>query len=306
MPPTSVRSGLEFSQIGGARTVDGPLAWPKVTWTTWDDGGVADNASDTATGPDRDPTVGPSGDDTDKAAQVEAPPQTSGQETSGRQESDQQGTGQQNAGQQAIGQQGTGQQGTGRGRSALRDVVMSMIVLVVIILVLAAVSHSCSFSPGGPSVDSGSLPTVDVSAELQAAAAQVHFPLREPTLPKDWRPNSNSVDPLGPKGVDQAVRIGVLTDVDHYLQVSQSDASVADLVRSAAGLGDQASITPTGDEVVNGTKWTVYPGIRSESSWATDLGNERLFITGNGTVAEFRALAAAILTGHRVTAAGGP
>jgi hypothetical protein len=271
VPPKSVRSGNEFSQIDRPRVADGPPAWPKVTWTTWDDGDVVDNASGTAAGPNREPAAAPAGDDTDKAGQVEAP-----------------------------------RGGSGRGRSGLRDVVMSMIVLVVVILALAAISHSCSFSPGGPSVDSGSLPTVDVSAELQAAAAQVRFPLREPTLPDGWRPNSNSVDSLGPKGVDQAVRIGVLTDSGHYLQVTQSDATVADLVRSAAGLDDQAALQSTGGEVVNGTKWTVYPGVRSESSWVTDLGTERLFITGNGTTAEFRTLAAATLTGRRVTAPGGP
>jgi hypothetical protein len=44
--------------------------------------------------------------------------------------------------------------------------------------------------------------------------------------------------------------------------------------------------------------------VRSEQSWVVDLGPVRLFITGNGTTAEFRTLAAAVLTGQRVTAAG--
>jgi hypothetical protein len=183
---------------------------------------------------------------------------------------------------------------------------MSMIALVVIVLVLAAISHSCSFSPGGPSTDIGSLPTVDVHAELQAAAGQVHFPLREPALPTGWRANSNSVDSVGPQGADQAVRIGVLTDSGHYLQVSQSNDTAQDLVRTAAGLDATAPVQPTGTELVNGTNWTVYPGVRSETSWVTDLGTERLFITGNGTTAEFTTLATATPAGQRVTAAGGP
>jgi hypothetical protein len=227
---------------------------------------VADNASDTAAGQNQDTAGGSTGGDTE--------PNGSGQ--------------------------------GGRGRSGLRDVLMSMLALVVIVLVLAAISHSCSFSPGGPSTDSGSVTPVDVKAELQAAAGQVRFPVREPTLPAGWRPNSDSVDHLGPGGAAQAVRIGVLTNNGHYLQVSQSDATAQDLVRTAAGLDATASVPPTGTELVNGTKWTVYPGVRSETSWVTDLGAERLFITGNGTTAEFTTLATAAVTGQRVTAAGGP
>jgi hypothetical protein len=46
--------------------------------------------------------------------------------------------------------------------------------------------------------------------------------------------------------------------------------------------------------------------VRSDSSWVTDLGAVRLFITGNGNPGEFRTMAAATLTGQHVTAAGGP
>jgi hypothetical protein len=248
-----------------------------VTGTTWDDKDVADNASDTAAGQDRDTTGGPTGDNTEPDGQVKAP-QTSSEQ---------------------------GQVGSGRGRSGLRDMLMSMIALVIVVLVLAAISHSCSFSPGGPSVNSSS-PPVDIKAELETAAGQVHFPLREPTLPAGWHPNSDSMDGLGPKGADQAVRIGVLTANGHYLQVSQSDATAQDLVRSASGLDAAAPVQPMGTETVNGTKWTVYPGIRSEMSWVTDLGTERLFVTGNGSTSEFNTLAAATLTGKRVSPADGP
>lgn len=240
---------------------------PKVTWTTWDYGGVADNLSDTDTGPKGDAAAGP----------TEAPEQVS-----------------------------AGGRGSGRGRAGMRDMLWSMLVLGVGVLVLAGLTKGCSFSPGGPSADSSAVQPVDVHGELQAGAAQVHFPLRQPRLPAGWRANSDSVDSLGPKGVDTAVRIGWLTPADHYLQVSQSNADVLDLVRSAAGLGDDVTVRPTGTELVNGTKWTVYPGIRAESSWVADLGSERLFITGNGTNDEFNTLAAATMNGQRVTAASGP
>jgi hypothetical protein len=188
--------------------------------------------------------------------------------------------------------------------SGMRDMLLSMIVLAVGVLILAAITRSCSFSPGGPSTNSSSLPTVDVPVELQSAAGQVKFPLRQPQLPSGWHANSASVDQLGTNGADHAVRIGWIAPDGRYLQISQSDASPADLVRSAAALGDNANVPPTGTETVDDTKWTVYPGVRDELSWVTDLGADRLFITGNGTTADFRTAATATLTGQPVKASG--
>lgn len=194
----------------------------------------------------------------------------------------------------------------GGGRSGMRDVLLTVVVLAVGVLLLAGLTKGCSFSPGGPSSNAVNLPPVDVTGELQAAAGQVKFPLREPRLPSGWHANSDSVDTLGANGSDQAVRIGWITPGGRYVQISQSNAPVADLVRSAAGLQGDSSVRATGTQVVDGTKWTVYPGVRSETSWAIDLGAVRLFVTGNGTTKEFRTIAAATLSGRHVTAAGGP
>lgn len=242
-----------------------------MSWTTCHHVGVADNASDTGTGQPPGAAEGSTSGDT-------------GTSTPPRQDK---------------------RAGRG-GRSGMRDMLLSMVVLAVAVLVLAGITKGCSFSPGGPSATSADLQTVDVTGELQAAASQVKFPLREPHLPGGWHPNSDSVGSLGANGSDQAVRIGWITSGGRYLQLSQSDATVADLARTTAGLDDDSSVQATGTQVVNGTKWTVYPGVRSESSWATDLGTVRLLITGNGNPNEFRTMAAAILTGQRVTAAGGP
>ncbi len=190
---------------------------------------------------------------------------------------------------------------TGRGRFGMRDMVLSMVVLAVGVLILAGISTGFSFSPGGVTVNTSNLPTVDVPAELRAAAGQVTFALREPRLPDGWRPNSDSVDSLDQA---KAVRIGLITPGGHYLQLSQSNATPLALVRVAAGIGGGVGVSATGTETVNSTKWTVYPGVRSEQSWVADLGSVRLFITGNGTVAEFRTLAVAVLTGRPVSSAG--
>jgi hypothetical protein len=190
---------------------------------------------------------------------------------------------------------------TGRGRFGMRDMVLSMVVLAVGVLILAGISTGFSFSPGGVSVNTSNLPTVDVSAELRAAVSQVTFPVREPRLPADWRPNSDSVNSLGPA---KAIRVGWITSGGRYLQLSQSNATPLALARVAAGFADNVTVSATGTETVNSTKWTVYPGVRSELSWVADLGSVRLFITGNGTAAEFRTLAVAALTGRPVTRTG--
>jgi hypothetical protein len=192
---------------------------------------------------------------------------------------------------------------TGRGRFGMRDMLLSMVVLAVGVLILAAISTGFSFSPGGVSVNTANLPKVDMSAELRAAVSRVTFPLREPRLPDGWRPNSASVDSLG-NGQAKAVRVGLITSGGRYLQLSQSNATPLALARVAAGLADGVTVSATGTETVNSTKWTVYPGVRSEQSWVTDLGSVRLFITGNGTTAEFRTLAVAVLTGRPVTGPG--
>jgi hypothetical protein len=187
--------------------------------------------------------------------------------------------------------------GQARGRAGMRDMLLSMLVLAVAVLVLAAVSRGCSFSPGGASNDTSSLPPVDVTAELQAAVGQVHFPLRRPTLPSGWRANSDSLASVGPNGADQSVQVGWITPGGRFLQLSQSNATALDLVRKAAGLSDDTSVTSTGTQVVGGRQWTVYPGVRTEQSWTADLGSARLLVTGNGTPDEFRTLITAVLTG---------
>jgi Protein of unknown function (DUF4245) len=182
----------------------------------------------------------------------------------------------------------------------LRDMALSMVVLAVIVLVLAAISRGCSFSPGGPSDTNVSLPPVDVTGELGAAAGQVGFPLRQPALPAGWRPNSASVNAVGPNGHDHDVRIGWLTPSGGYVQLSQSDAAPGDLAAAIAGTG----VTATGTVTVGPSTWTTYPGVRAETSWLRDLGPVRLLVTGNGTPAEFRTLAEAAENGERVTATG--
>lgn len=178
----------------------------------------------------------------------------------------------------------------------MRDMLLSMLVLAGFVLLLAGLGRSCSFSPGGPSVNTANLPTVDVSAELGAAAGQLRFPLRQPALPAGWRANSASQQPFGANGGQSSVDIGWLTADGRFVQLDQSNAAVPDLVRAAAGTDQSVPVAAHGQTVVGGLTWTIYQGVRSEQAWAHDFGPVRVLITGNGSTAEFTTMAEAVRT----------
>ena len=103
-------------------------------------------------------------------------------------------------------------------------------VLVPVVLVFAAVTRSCSFAPGGPSVDPAAGPTVDAPAQLRVLAGSMPLPLRVPAPPPDWR--ATTVDTARVGSADaRAVRIGYLTPDGHYLRLVQSDADEPALSR---------------------------------------------------------------------------
>ncbi|SHG32436.1 Protein of unknown function [Streptoalloteichus hindustanus] len=169
--------------------------------------------------------------------------------------------------------------------------MLSLLFLVLIVAAVVGVTRGCSFSPGGPSVDSNAVrPTVDAPAELRRAAGRVPFAVRVPNVPAGWHGNSSSVDRVGdatPK--PYAVRVGWLTDQGHYVRLSQSDAPGPDLLRFETGRDDRAS----GTVEVDGVRWEIHPAQRDERAWTTTVDGRQFLITGSGTEAEFRALAAA-------------
>ncbi|GDY29935.1 DUF4245 domain-containing protein [Gandjariella thermophila] len=198
------------------------------------------------------------------------------------------------AGRQRSGERPNTSPARGRGGRTLRDLGLSLAVLAGMVLVLTGLSRGCSFSPGGISVDPHAVPTVDQSAELRSAAARVGFSVRDPRLPAGWRANSADVSDAGATpGGPRVVQVGWLTAAGRYLRFAQSSADSADLARFEAGRPPGENPVSTGTVDVAGRQWTVYPGLRDEPSWLTDLGGVRLLITGSGSPDEFRTLAAA-------------
>src|SRR5256885_14038812 len=100
----------------------------------------------------------------------------------------------------------------------------AVVVLLVIIGAVVGFTRGCSFSPGGPSVTPPTR-TVDVAANLAAAASSVDFPIRRPDVPEAWRANSSSTTAVG-RGASVIVRIGWLTP-GRYLPLSQARGAVA-------------------------------------------------------------------------------
>lgn len=172
-----------------------------------------------------------------------------------------------------------------RQRTRLRDMIGAVVVLLVIVGAVVGFGRSCSFSPGGPSV-APPTKTVDVSANLAAAASSVDFPVRQPEVPAGWRANSSSTTAVG-RGDGVIVRVGWLTP-ERYIQLSQSGGAVADVVAAETGHEDAGSL---GSVDVDGTRWTIYPGRRDERAWVVRLDKATVLITGTGTEDEFRTLA---------------
>jgi hypothetical protein len=180
-------------------------------------------------------------------------------------------------------------------RSALsvRDMAGAVFVLVAIVLVFAGVTRSCSFAPGGPSVDQSSGPRVDAPAQLRVLAGSMPFPLRVPAVPADWRATTVDTARVG-TGDARVVRTGYLTAQGHYLRLVQSDADEAALLATEA----QGAPIATGPVVVGGVTWVVYTDDTREPIRVAALDGVRLLITGSGTDDEFRTLASAATGGE--------
>lgn len=174
----------------------------------------------------------------------------------------------------------------------MRDMVGAVVILVSIIGAVLWFYGGCSFSPGGPSVDPESAPTVDASKELDRAASSVRFAVREPAVPSSWRANSASTTSVGAGATaDVVVRVGWVTPGGAYLQLSQSGGHGPEVVAKETGREDNRA---DGTVDVAGVSWTTYPAHRDEPAWVTELDGAVVVVTGSGSEDEFRRLATAV------------
>ncbi|GAA0513408.1 membrane protein [Saccharopolyspora subtropica] len=165
--------------------------------------------------------------------------------------------------------------------------LFAILPLVLVAFGVAGLVGQCSFNPGGPSTEGGSVPTVDVPGELRRAADRVDFPVLEPALPAAWRANSANVTTLASKA--RVVRVGWLTGNARYLRLAQSTASEEELVAAETRQAPHAE----GTVEAAGRQWVVYQSVRDEAAWVSERDGIRLLITGNADETEFRTLAEA-------------
>lgn len=183
-----------------------------------------------------------------------------------------------------------------------RHMAAALGALTLLVLVLAGVTRSCSFAPGGPTVDPSGLPVVDAPAALRAVRAP--FPLRIPAVPAAWRSNSVALDRTSGDG--RLVRVGYLTEQGNYLRLLQSEADDETLLRVETGTNP---VTARGPVDVAGQRWVVFWRERGEPVWLADVPTPggptvRMLITGSGTEDEFRTLAAAAPAGELLAPRG--
>jgi hypothetical protein len=184
-----------------------------------------------------------------------------------------------------------------------RDMFWSIAPLVLACIVLAGVVGMCSFAPGG--INQGPVPSYDAADALNADAQTLGFPVRLPRLPDGWKANSGGrggipdgrTDPkTGQKLRAVTSIVGFISPSGEYLSLTQSNADETKLVNAV-----HTSMYPTGAVDVNGVHWITYQGDGGvEPIWTTRLtspaGPEQVAITGAGSDAEFRTLAAATQT----------
>lgn len=177
----------------------------------------------------------------------------------------------------------------------------SLIPLVIGCILLAGMVGMCSIAPGG--TNRGTVPSYDAAKALRADAATFGFPLRIPSLPAGWQPNSGSRGGIEGGRTDAAAEehlhavtstVGYISPTGQYLGLTQSNADEDKLVGSI-----HPGMYPTGAVDVAGITWVVYEGADADGAfepvWTTRLasavGPTQLAITGAGTPDQFRTLA---------------
>lgn len=168
-----------------------------------------------------------------------------------------------------------------------RDLFWSLIPLVLICVVFAGIASQCSFSAHGPTP--GKIPAFDVTAALRDDARTLPFPIRQPSLPDGWKPNSGSRDTITGTGGGAVSTVGYLSPQGTYMQLTQSNATVDALANHVEGVRAPAGTQRVGDRV-----WSVFHVNGTEPAWITDFGTVRVLIKGAGDQSIYTTLAGAV------------
>lgn len=168
-----------------------------------------------------------------------------------------------------------------------RDMVWSLIPLLLICLVIAGVAGSCNWGFGSKAAEQP-IPSFNSEAAFRADARTMPFPIREPALPEGWQSNSGTTRNIEGK---LASNVGWIPPSSSYVQLTQSNAEEAALVRGILGDG----VTGTGTREVGNRVWVAYENREGRKAWVTDLGDVRIAVLSPGGEDNMRVLAEATL-----------
>ncbi len=181
-----------------------------------------------------------------------------------------------------------------RSQHDYKDLFWSLLPLVLICLVIAAIASQCSFSANGPTP--GKIPVFDAHAALRDDARTLPFPVREPALPEDWKPNSGSRDTVAGAGGGAVSTVGFITPQGTYMQLSQSNATADALAKHMLDTRSRSGTQQIGEHT-----WTVYHVEGSEPAWITDFGPVRAVVKGAGNQDAYKTLAGAVGSARPIT-----
>lgn len=179
-----------------------------------------------------------------------------------------------------------------------KDMIMSLLVLLVLVALVVTSSRNCSIGlTGGASDDK--TPPFDVHTALSADAGAMPFPVRQPVLPSNWKPNSGTTGQAGDKPIST---VGWITPTGFYLGLSQTDAGESALLPSLNPTRDKdGELAGTGSREIEGRRWVTYvtgdrlaPSAGVRQAWVADFGDVRIGLSGKATEADFTTLARAV------------
>lgn len=147
-------------------------------------------------------------------------------------------------------QSGPATQRRSRGRQTVSDMVRSLAVVLAFVAFILLVTKRPAPDP---------VRVVDPAPVVALARGQADFPISYPdTLPEGWRPTSARWEPTEGSAPDDALQIGLLTDVNEYVQIGESDSTSPDYVAEQVG-----AASPTGSTSINGQEWLTYESAAS-------------------------------------------
>ncbi len=171
-----------------------------------------------------------------------------------------------------------------RGRQTVGDMVRSMALVLAFVAFILIVTKRPAPDP---------VREVDPAPVVALARSQADFPISYPdTMPNGWRTTSARWEPTAGSRPDDALQIGLLTDVNEYVQIGESEATSPDYVAEQVG-----NASPTGSLPIAGQDWLTYesaPGAPTQRALVRVVNGVTTVVSGTAPMSTLAAVAASL------------